>query len=93
MIKFVSWMTILVSQSKTSHIFHFNLRWTLSTLEPVIHPIASQCHGMESLSALMALWKGNPPVTGGFPSHRASIADDFQQPGKYLVISDALTLT
>ena len=29
-------------------------------------------HDMEMLSALLALCEGNPPVTGGFPSQRAS---------------------
>ena len=32
-------------------------------------------HGMERLSTLLALCEGNPPVTGGFPSQRASNAD------------------
>ena len=27
-------------------------------------------HQMETFSALLALWQGNPPVTGGFPSQR-----------------------
>ena len=31
-------------------------------------------HDMEALSALQALCEGNPPVTGGFPSQRASDA-------------------
>ena len=30
------------------------------------------CHDMETLSVLLALYKGNPPITGGFPSQRAS---------------------
>ena len=30
---------------------------------------------METLSALLALCEGNPPVTGGFPSQRSSNAD------------------
>ena len=29
-------------------------------------------HDMETLSLLLALCEGNPPVTGGFPSQRAS---------------------
>ena len=32
-------------------------------------------HGMETLSALLALCGGNPPVTGGFPSQRAGDAE------------------
>ena len=32
------------------------------------------CHGMEMLSVLLALCEGNPLVTGGFPSQRASNA-------------------
>ena len=28
------------------------------------------CHQMKTLSALLALCEGNPPVTGGFPSQR-----------------------
>ena len=31
----------------------------------------SWCHGMEIFSALLALCKGNPPVTGGLPLQRA----------------------
>ena len=27
-------------------------------------------HQMKTISALLALWEGNPPVTGGFPSQR-----------------------
>ena len=27
-------------------------------------------HQMETFSALLALWDGNPPITGGFPSQR-----------------------
>ena len=27
-------------------------------------------HQMETFSALLALWEGNPPFTGGFPSQR-----------------------
>ena len=33
------------------------------------------CHDMETLSVLLALYKGNPPITGGFPSQRASDRD------------------
>ena len=29
-------------------------------------------HGMETLSALLALCEGNPLVTGGFPSHKVN---------------------
>ena len=29
-------------------------------------------HQMETISALLALCEGNPPVTGGFPSQRYS---------------------
>ena len=29
-------------------------------------------HGMETITALLALCEGNPPVTGGFPSRRVS---------------------
>ena len=32
-------------------------------------------HGMETLSALLALCGGNPPVTGGFPSQRGNNAE------------------
>ena len=32
-------------------------------------------HGMETLSALLALCMGNPPFTGGFPPQRVSDAD------------------
>ena len=32
-------------------------------------------HAMETLSTLLALCEGNPPVTGGFPSQRASNVD------------------
>ena len=32
------------------------------------------CHGMEMLSALLALCEGNPQVTGGFPPHMVSNA-------------------
>ena len=31
-------------------------------------------HPIETLSALVAFWDGNPPATGGFPSKRASNA-------------------
>ena len=31
-----------------------------------------RCHCMETFSALLVLCEGNPPVTGGFPSQRAS---------------------
>ena len=33
------------------------------------------CHLMETFSALLLLFTGNPPVTGGFPSQRNSNAD------------------
>ena len=33
-----------------------------------------RCHGMETFSALLALCEGEPPVTGGFSSQRASDA-------------------
>ena len=32
-------------------------------------------HDMETLPALLALCEGNPPMTGGFPSQRASIVE------------------
>ena len=32
----------------------------------------SWCHDMETLNALLALCEGNPSVTDGFPSQRAS---------------------
>ena len=44
---------------------------------PRAHHMCQTHHDMEMLSSLLALWEGNPPVTGGFPSHRASNADVF----------------
>ena len=40
-----------------------------------VHPMLLSTlwrHHMETLSALLALCEGNPPVTGGFPSQKAS---------------------
>ena len=36
------------------------------------HNATWRCHDMKSFSSLLALCEGNPPVTGGFPSQRAS---------------------
>ena len=41
--------------------FSVKFRWLL---------VISWWHQMETFSALLALWEGNPPVTGGFPSQR-----------------------
>ena len=42
------------------------------------------CHQMETPSALLALCEGNPPVTGGFPSQRASNVDRWHFSSKLL---------
>ena len=39
-------------------------------IQVLSHTIAWWRHQMETLSVLLALCEGNPPVTGGFPSHR-----------------------
>ena len=44
-----------VAQVMAHHLFCCSLWW---------------CHQMETLSALLALCEGNPPVIGGFPSQR-----------------------
>ena len=44
-------------------------------LRKVIELPAWGCHAMGTLSALLALCEGNPPVTGGFPSQRTSDAE------------------
>ena len=57
---------------------------------------------METLSALLSLCAGNPPVTGGFPSQRDSnvylwcVFSQSRQPAEQtldgLVIRDAMTV-
>ena len=34
-------------------------------------------YGMKTLSALLALCEGNPPITGGFPPHKWSVIQNF----------------
>ena len=43
------------------------------------------CHDMEMFSTLLTICEGNPPVTGGFPSQRASNVDNV-----FFVVSDVI---
>ena len=51
----------------------FHLYWNM--MHQYSTTINLRNHGMETVYALLALCEGNPPVTGGFPSQRASNAE------------------
>ena len=51
---------------------HYLSQWWL-VISEILRPW--WCHDMEMFSTLLTLCEGNPPVTGGFPSQRASNVD------------------
>ena len=46
--------------------------WTVRRSSPHSISLSWWRHHMEKLPTILALWEGNPPVTGGFPSQKAS---------------------
>ena len=77
----------MFSLSCRTTIYHYEMwmpsvvvRWRQLAREILLSCLSNKCHTfhddvmMWNASALLALCEGNPPVTGGFPSQRASNA-------------------
>ena len=58
------------SRVQTIHQYFIKLPSYLQTWYNGLKEISTWRHQIETLSALVALCEGNPPVTGGFPSQR-----------------------
>ena len=70
---YCSWLQSLICRGvKTSTVLKLNLNCSQAEQRRWIHTIVAcmRRHQMETFSALLALYEGNPPVTSGFPSQR-----------------------
>ena len=72
-----AWINAWVNNREAGDLRRYRAHYYVSVMEinDIIHTtqfITWWRHDKETLSALQALCEGNPPVTGGFPSQRAS---------------------